>query len=138
MPVGNGGTTEDLDVKPNRLLRVGELMKRELGMLVGPLSDEYRSRMVTVTEVRLSRDLRYADVWVSLPGDEAGRTATVRQLSTDAWRIRKQLAGRVYLRHLPELRFALDETLDRTARIDDILRESGVLTADEAKADESE
>ncbi|MBM3326651.1 MAG: 30S ribosome-binding factor RbfA [Calditrichaeota bacterium] len=112
-------------MKPNRLLRVDELLKRELGALLTSGSGEY---MVTVTEVRVSRDLSYADVWVSILGEPEVRTAGLSKLKSEAWRLRHTLAGRVYLRKMPLLRFFFDETLDRAERIDRALKASGIQT----------
>jgi len=85
---------------------------------------DYARRFLTVTEVRVTYDLQFADVWVSVIGEKSRRVKEIRRLSEDAYRIRMALAGRVYLRRLPELRFHLDDTLDQAEKIDNLLKTS--------------
>jgi ribosome-binding factor A len=119
-------------LKTNRLLRVGEEIKKELSKIINFEISEYSRRFLTVTEVRVTKDLQYAEVWVSVMGDLQQQTATVSRLQSDVKRLRKALAGRVYLRQLPELRFNLDQTLEYANRIDHLLRESGIDVSTEA------
>jgi len=113
-------------MKSNRLLRVGSELKRELAQILTSEMEEYRGKFITVTEVRLSKDLAYADVWVSVMGDKPIKDKIMQRLAADAWYLRKALAGKIYLRHLPELRFFLDNTLDYAEKIDRLLQDSGV------------
>ena len=108
-------------MKSNRLLRVGEEMLKELSQILNFEFEEYRQKFITVTEVRVTKDLQFADVWVSIMAEEKIQKKLIGQLITDAYRFRKALAGRIYLRHLPELRFNLDRTLDEAAKIDHVL-----------------
>lgn len=107
-------------------MRVGEEIKKELATLLNFKIEEYRGKFLTVTEARISRDLHYADVWVMVMADFATQVANINQLNIDAWRFRKEIAGKIYLRHIPELRFHLDTTLDNADKIDNLLRQSGL------------
>ena len=89
--------------------------------------EQYRGRFITVTEVRVSKDIHYADAWVSIMGEKQVRLDTLAELTQDAGPLRKNLAHRVYLRHIPELRFFLDETLDESDKIEGLLKSSGVV-----------
>lgn len=111
-------------MKDNRLLRVGEELKKELSLLLNLRFEDYARRLLTVTEVRVSKDLQYADVWVSMMGDAAAKKEMMGRLAADSYRFRMGLAGRIYLRHLPELRFHLDSTLDYADKIDSLLAKS--------------
>ncbi len=113
-------------MKSNRLLRVGEEIKKELAELLNYHLEEYRGKFLTISEARVSKDLNYADVWVMVMGDMAAQAANIDRLNRDSWRLRKNIAGKLYLRHIPELRFHLDTTLDYAEKIDDLLRRSGV------------
>ncbi len=115
-----------LEMKPDRTRRVGQLLKRELAQLLSTPKVKPRSFFLTVTEVKLSRDLKYADVWVSVLGDEKNRQHAISFLTDNSQRMRYMLANNVRLRHIPELTFRLDETLDKAERIDNLLRESGI------------
>jgi ribosome-binding factor A len=113
-------------MKSNRLLRVGEEIKKELATLLNFKIEEYRGKFLTITEARISRDLHYADVWVMVMADMPTQIANISQLNADAWRFRKEIAGKLYMRHIPELRFHLDSTLDNAHKIDGLLRSSGL------------
>lgn len=120
-------------MKSNRLLRVGEEVKKELAELLNFKLEEYRGKFITVTEARVSRDLGYADVWVMILADKETQIANVTQLNNDSWKLRKEIAAKIYLRHIPELRFHLDSTLENAEKIDDLLRKSGVKFGGEEK-----
>ncbi len=112
--------------KPFRQRRVAELLRRELA---SALNDALRGEggpLVTVTEVRPSRDLTTAEVWVSILGDSGKRQLRLQQLQADAGRYRFEIAHRVELRKVPELRFKLDETLDYAERIEGLLKASNL------------
>lgn len=114
-------------MKPSRQIRLGEQLKRELGDLLGPTSNEFRHLMITVTEVKLSADYRYADVWVSTLEEGEKRKQIVAYLGERAGYVRHLLGQRMHLRYIPELRFYPDNTLERAARIDQILHREGLI-----------
>jgi len=113
-------------MKSNRLLRVGEEIKKELATLLNFKVEEYRGKFLTITEARISKDMHYADVWVMVMADMATQVANINQLNADSWKFRKEIAGKLYMRHIPELRFHLDSTLDNAQKIDGLLRSSGL------------
>ena len=113
-------------MKPYRLQQVGEQIKRGLSEIFNLNREEFGSYLLTITEVRLPRDLRTAKVWVSVYGESEKRLEAIRLLSRLSGRIRHLLAGRVNLKRVPELIFILDETLDTAERIDFLLKESGI------------
>jgi ribosome-binding factor A len=80
-----------------------------------------RVGFVTLTEVRVSRDLKYARVYVSILGDEERTQESFEALQRAGGFLRSQIGRRIPLRHVPELRFVLDETLDTSERIDSLL-----------------
>ncbi len=111
-------------MKPDRPRRVGELIKRELAQVINLSKQDYPGFFITVTEVRTSPDLRYADAWVSVYGDQEKRSQALKNLKSDAWKFRQTLSKQLHLRRMPELRFKLDETLDNAARIEKLLKEN--------------
>lgn len=76
---------------------------------------------VTVTEVRMSTDLKRAQVYISVMGDEEERQGTMAALGRAAGFIRRELASRLKLRHMPQIEFVPDLTLERAARLEAIL-----------------
>jgi ribosome-binding factor A len=77
--------------------------------------------LVSVTEVRLTPDLKLATVFVRALGVEDHRPL-IRALADQAGTVRREIARRVNLRWTPELRFRVDESFDTGARVDAILR----------------
>jgi ribosome-binding factor A len=104
--------------------RLQEEIQRELSAI---LEFESRDPVVqeafpTVMDVRLSSDMRYAKVYVALAA-EADRQAVEKALTQDRGFFRSLLAERLSVRHTPELRFVIDETVERAMRLDRLLRD---------------
>lgn len=105
-----------------RTERVNELLREELSQLIRGLKDP-RVGIVTITAVDTSPELDVARVYVQLFGDDARQHEALNGLARAAGYLRGQLARTVRLRKIPELRFALDRTLERAARIERLLGE---------------
>ncbi len=119
-----------------RQQRVGEQLQIELADLIQNEVRDPRLGFVTVTEVRLSPDLQHARVYVSIFGDSEERRESFGVLERATGFLRSQVGRRMKLRHVPEIQFRLDETLDTSERIDALLDETAVDdTADEAGRD---
>jgi ribosome-binding factor A len=107
-----------------RIERVNELLRQELGQLIMlDLRDPRTGGMISVTAVVTSPDLRNAQVYVSVLGGEPEQEAAVAALRQAAGYLRRQLLGRVELRHVPELDFRLDRSIESGRRIDELLAE---------------
>ena len=106
-----------------RQLKVGELIRHALAEIFsrGDLIDEVLARhSLTVPEVRMTPDLKLATVFVMpLGGGEAKEV--VAHLEQHKRFLRGELARRVSLKFMPELRFKLDTSFERSARIDELL-----------------
>lgn len=103
--------------------KVREEIKRRLSEIFEYEARDPRLRGVTVMDVGLSGDLRYATVYVSLTdlSDEQEAVKTLEVLGKDRGFFRSQLAKRLKLRHTPEIRFELDEVEKRARRIEELL-----------------
>src|SRR5687768_820250 len=106
----------------NRTVRVNELVQREISDV---LRKHYQSEAVavTITEVRVSPDLRDARVFVSVIGDEALAEEKLRWLRTKAQEIRGEVGRRIVLKFLPKFDFILDKSAIKGARILQVLDE---------------
>jgi len=106
----------------SRTLRVNELIQRELGDI---LRQHYRDEAVaiTVTEVRVTPDLREARVFVSVIADAEEAKLKMRWLRKRSGAIRKELGNRIVLKYLPKLDYVLDESAERGTRIVQLLEE---------------
>ena len=102
--------------------RVSAQMRRDLGTLVHEAVRELGLPSVSVSDVEVTRDLAHAKVFVTAL--QAQRSAeAVKGLQEHAKEIRYQLAQAMKLRHVPELHFHYDESVDRGERIDTLLRD---------------
>jgi ribosome-binding factor A len=105
--------------------RVAEEIRHEMSaMVAGELKDPRIAGLVTVTEVRVTPDLRHARIFVSVYGTEAERASTLAGLQAAAGFIRHELAERLQLRRSPELQFSLDQSGETGERIDRLLRQA--------------
>jgi ribosome-binding factor A len=111
-----------------RLLRVGEQVRHILSELLarGDVHDEtLQSHLVSVTEVRMSPDLRHATVFVKplLGQDEE---AVLKALRTNTAYLQREVAHRVRMKYASKLKFLIDESFDESSHIDRILRSDKV------------
>ena len=111
-------------MQPTRLARISELMVAEISRILLRRIKDPRVRGVTVTGVRVARDLRTATVYFSLlPGRSGGdRDAAGAGLNHAAGFIRSELFHTLRLKHVPTLRFEADTALERGIRIQELLR----------------
>lgn len=103
--------------------RVASLLKQELADI---LMREYADQTVgltTVTEVRMSPDLRIARVYISVYGDDEAKARTMEMLDAEKGHIRSLIGSRVRLRFTPDLQFVRDDTLDRVERINTLIKQ---------------
>ena len=106
----------------HRTDRVSAQLRRELGTLVHEAVREHGLASASVSDVEVTRDMAHAKVFVTVLQPERA-AETVKALKALAPEIRYRLARAVKLRHVPELHFHYDESVDRGERIDNLLRE---------------
>jgi ribosome-binding factor A len=98
--------------------RVNGLLRQEISYLIShELRDPRLSGVVSITQVETSSDLRHAKVFVSVLGEKEQKDKVLRGINSAMGFVRKELKGRLSLRYVPELQFALDETLDEAEHI---------------------
>ena len=106
-----------------RIARLRELMKKEVSEILQREMKDPRIGFVSVTDVELSADLRHAKIFVSIFGDAAAKTKTMEGLVSAQGFVRTELAHRIRLRRIPEVLFRLDESIERGARVNRLLRQ---------------
>ncbi|NQT82992.1 30S ribosome-binding factor RbfA [bacterium] len=106
-----------------RMIRVGELIKREIADILCREIKDPRIGFVTVSNVDVTRDLRMAFVKVSVLGDDESRQQAVRSLNSAAGFIQKELSSRIRLRYMPKVQFRLDTSVDDFMHITQLLAE---------------
>ncbi len=97
--------------------RVGDLLRNELSVQLTRYVRDPGVRHVTVTHVRMSKDLQQALVFYTGPDDADGRRETARALRRARPFLKRQLGQRLQLRHVPELRFEYDDTVAQQDRM---------------------
>jgi ribosome-binding factor A len=105
-----------------RTLRVSEAVREELTELIGFELDDPRLTSVEVSEANVSPDGKYAHVKVVVRGDEGAKKEALAGLDHAKSYIRRELASRLQLRHVPELHFDLDKHADVDNRIDFLIK----------------
>ncbi len=117
--------------------RVGDQMRAVLAELVQREVQDPGVGFVTVTEVRMSSDLQYATVFVSVMGGDEAETQSLASLRRAAPFLRSEVGKKLRLRHNPELRIQLDQTLAESERIEELLRDNPPTSGDEEHDDET-
>ncbi|MFL6583662.1 MAG: 30S ribosome-binding factor RbfA [Chthoniobacterales bacterium] len=105
----------------HRLLRVNELLKRELSAII-TREIVFDNALVTVNHVDATPDLKNAHVYVSVLAVEAA-PAAIAKLEENRVLLQTQLARHVVLKYTPHLSFHLDKSVERGARVIQILQE---------------
>jgi len=103
--------------------RVAAQLRRELGQLVHDAVRDHALPSVSVSDVEITRDLAHAKVFVTALQAERSAEA-VKGLKEHAKEMRYKLAQLVKMRHVPELHFHYDDSVDRGEKIDQLLRAS--------------
>ena len=98
----------------NRIDRISEEIKRELSMVIRELKDPRLPNMVSVVNVSVTKDLKYAKAYISIMG--------APEVQKAAGFIRKEMGRRVNLRITPEFTFVLDNSIEYGSHINEILK----------------
>lgn len=103
--------------------RVDEAVREVLADVIAKDVKDPRVGFVTVTDVNTSPDLRHAVVHVSVLGDEPARQACLEGLVSAHGILQREIGRQLRMKRTPELRFVLDETALRAARIEALIDE---------------
>jgi ribosome-binding factor A len=109
-----------------RQLRVGEMVKQALGMLF--IRDEVKisdlsTREITVTEVRMSPDLKTAKIFV-IPLGGKNSDEIIEKLKISSFMIRKVLSKKIIMKFLPKLFFVKDNSFDYAEKIENLIKQT--------------
>ncbi len=106
-----------------RQRKVADLIQEEVSDLIARKMRDPRVEGVTVTEVKVSPDLRYADIYISKLGGDEERQQALAGLNAAEGYLKRELAPRLDLRFMPDLRFHIDRSWEQGARIDALLEQ---------------
>ena len=107
----------------DRMRRVNEAVREVLSARIAEGLKDPRIGFVTVTAVETSPDLRHARVFVSVLGAESEREQTLVGLGSSHGVLQSQLARELRLKRTPTLEFVYDDSVDRSMRRDELLRQ---------------
>lgn len=108
---------------PGRIDKVNEFIKREISNIVLFELQDPRLKIVTITGVEMSRDLRYAKASFSVLGTKKQVAEATEGLASAKGMIRKLIGQRINMRYTPEIQFVYDHSLEYSARIEETLQE---------------
>lgn len=109
----------------DRTVRISEEMKKEISAIIqSELKDPRLSKLISVTNVNVTRDLRYAKVFVSIMGNEEEKKNSLDGLKSAAGFIRREVGHRVQLRYTPEIQFEMDNSIEHGAYISKLINDA--------------
>lgn len=107
----------------NRLGRIEEEYRKELSQIISyELKNPNATGLISVTKVKVTNDLKYAKVYVSILNSKNIKE-TLAALKKSSGFVRSELAKRVNLRNTPEIIFEFDDSIEYGTKIDSILKE---------------
>lgn len=106
-----------------RINKINEEIRRELSAIIRDLKDSRIPMMTSVVAVRVTNDLSYAKVYVSVMGDEEVQKKALAGLKSAAGFVRREVGHRLTLRHTPEVLFELDHSIEHGAHINQMLND---------------
>ncbi len=115
-----------------RASRVGEQIHKEISALLVKGIKDPRIGFVTITAVEVTRDLSIAKIFFTVVGDETVRRESEKGLRSSIPFIRREIGRRIRMRHVPEIRFEYDKSIEYGNRIESLIQE-----IHEQKADDS-
>lgn len=109
----------------DRTDRISEEIKKELSDLIrNHIKDPRLPEFVSVTAVRVSKDLRYARVYISVLGDDEKKKGAIAALSSAAGFIRHEIGQRINIRFTPEMSFHLDDSIEKGLYVSRLIDET--------------
>jgi ribosome-binding factor A len=104
-----------------RSQRVAEEMKREIAQILRDELKDPRIGFTTITRVEVTKDLRYAKVFVSIYGQEVEKEQSLEALNNASGFVRREIGKRIKLRYTPEVLFCIDNSIEHGAKISRLL-----------------
>ena len=108
----------------NRIDRISEEVKREISRIIQTeVKDPRLPMMVSVTKAKVTKDLKYATIYISILGNDEEKKNAILALKSASGFIRHELGQNVKLRALPELIFKLDDSIEHGFYISKLIDE---------------
>jgi len=101
--------------------RVQEALRQEISRIVHDEIKDPRLGFITITKVELTKDLRYAKIFFSVLGEMKDKELALKGLNSAKGYVRGLIADRIKLRVVPDIVFKIDESMEHTKEIYDLL-----------------
>ncbi len=105
-----------------RQRKLADLIKKNVSLIIDRKLKDPRKGFITITQAKISRDLRIVSLYYTVLGNEEQRKASQQALESAKNFIRAELAPQLKLRYIPELRFFYDDSLDYSEHIEKLLK----------------
>ena len=115
--------------------RINEEIRKELSQIFSELKDPRIDMLTSVLRTETTRDLKYCKIYVSTLGDETKRAEVQEALNSANGFIRRELAHRLNLRITPELKFLMDDSIEYSIHMAEMIRANDPGPAPEEKED---
>jgi ribosome-binding factor A len=110
-------------MQTRRCKQIGILLKHEIGRIIQTRLNDPLVGFVTVTDVEVTKDLKFAKVFISVLGDEEKEQNALKGLDRARPFIQNEMSQVVRLRYIPVLSFRLDSSWKTGARVDELLHQ---------------
>jgi|SRR5699024_3445750 len=107
-----------------RVSRISTEIKRVISQLIiESIKDPRVNELTTITDVEVTNDLSFAKVYVGVFGDDKAKEDAIEGLENAKGFIKRELGQKIELRHIPELIFEIDETIEHGNKIESLIKE---------------
>ena len=105
----------------NRIKRISDEVKKVVSvMLINGIKDPRITSMISVTDVEVTNDLRYAFVYISILGGH--KEESLEGLNSARGYIRREVGKEIKLRYVPEIIFKIDDSIERGMHMDELIK----------------
>ncbi|MCX7923889.1 MAG: 30S ribosome-binding factor RbfA [Clostridia bacterium] len=109
----------------DRINRISEEVRREVSNIIqNEIKDPRLPKMVSITSVNVTKDLKYAKIHISVFGSDEEKKNALSALKSAAGFIRREVGQRVQLRYTPEMHFELDDSIEHGIYISKLINQA--------------
>ena len=109
----------------DRINRISEEVKKEISSIIqNELKDPRLPKMVSVISANVTKDLRFAKIYVSVLGTEEEKKNALAALKSSAGFVRREIGHRMNLRNTPEMQFELDNSIEHGVYLSKLINET--------------
>jgi len=109
----------------DRINRISEEVRKEVSSIIqSDLKDPRLPKMISVTNANVTKDLRYAKIYISVLGNDEDKKNALQGLKSASGFIRREVGHRMQLRYTPEMQFEIDNSIEHGVYISKLINET--------------